>query len=363
MRILHRYIAASFLTTFALSLLVLSFVMSVGLLFKATQYIARGMSAGIVLDFIWGGIPGTLSYSIPIAALVSALLVFGRLSSDSEISAMRAGGISLTRIMRTPVLIGLLLSVFCLHLNNNVSPDSAYARSSIRRRIQGSDLTALMEPGRFVRIGNRSVYVLRRDGDRLIDLRISETRPGGEPSELRAREATIMTTNDASFLDMREVAWENIREDLPGIGEAGRLVYALSNLVDVDRSADRPRRVKDKYTWMLLRDVAIAREYPPETKKGVELISQSRVEAHMRLSLALACVCFILIGIPLGIQSHRRESSIGIGISLAIAGAFYLFSITAESLAKLPGLHPHIIAWIPVAICVATSLVLTARHN
>jgi len=365
MRILHRYIAASFFTTFIMSLLVLTFVMSVGLLFKVTQYIARGMSIGIVLDFIWGGIPGTLSYSIPIAALVSALLVFGRLSSDSEISAMRSSGISLAKIMRTPVLIGLLLSVFCLHLNNNISPDSAYARSSTRRKLRASDLTALIEPGKFVKVGHRGVYVGKRHGDTLTDLRITETTPDGEMRELRAREAILFTTNEVASLDMRDVTWEHMPGELPGVGEADRIIYMIGDFDDDNeaRNTARPRRVKDKYTWMLMRDLVIAKEYPPETDELREKISQSRVEVHFRISLALACVCFIIIGVPLAIQNQRRESSIGIGISLAIAGAYYLFGITAESLAKNPAYFPHLIAWVPVAICVVTSTIFTTRHN
>lgn len=365
MRILPRYIAASFLTTFVMSLLVLTFVMSVGLLFKVTQYIARGMSIGIVLDFIWGGIPGTLSYSIPIAALVSALLVFGRLSSDSEISAMRSSGISLGKIMRTPALIGLLLSVFCLHLNNNISPDSAYARSSTRRKLRASDLTALIEPGKFVKVGQRAVYVGKRQDDTLVDLRITETTHSGEMRELRARTAILFTTNEVASLDMRDVTWEHMPDELPGIGQADRIIYKVDNLGGKNEThhAARPRRVKDKYTWMLLRDLIIAKEYPPETDKLRKKLSEARVQIHSRISLALACFCFVIIGVPLAIQNQRRESSIGIGISLAIAGAYYLFGITAESLDKNPNFYPHLIAWIPVLICIITSTIFTAKHN
>lgn len=365
MRILHRYIAASFLTSFIMSLLVLTFVMSVGLLFKVTQYIARGMSVGIVLDFIWGGIPGTLSYSIPIAALVAALLVFGRLSSDSEISAMRSSGISLAKIMRTPALIGLLLSVFCLHLNNNVSPDSAYARSSTRRKLRASDLTALIEPGKFVKVGQRGVYVGKRNGDTLTDLRITETTKDGEMRELRAREAILFTTNEVASLDMRDVTWEHMPGELPGTGEADRIIYNIGDFGNDGeaRDAARPRRVKDKYTWMLLRDLTIAKGYPPETEKVRKTLSQSRVEIHSRISLALACVCFVIVGIPLGIQNQRRESSVGLAFSLAIAGAYYLFGITAESLAKHPAFYPHLIVWVPVAICLVTSAIFTTKNN
>ncbi|MCL1922088.1 MAG: LptF/LptG family permease, partial [Kiritimatiellaeota bacterium] len=93
MRILPNYIARNYATTLVAALLVLNFVMSVGLMFKVMQFFARGLSLGLVWKFLLASVPGTLSYSIPVSILASSLLVFGRLSSDSEISAMRASGI------------------------------------------------------------------------------------------------------------------------------------------------------------------------------------------------------------------------------------------------------------------------------
>ena len=110
MRILHRYILSNFLVTFVMAMAVLTFVMMVGLVFESLKYIARGMDAMLVLRFLWQNLPGTLSYSVPVSTLVSSLLVFSRLSSDSEISAMRSCGVSLWAIMRMPVL----LSAFCV---------------------------------------------------------------------------------------------------------------------------------------------------------------------------------------------------------------------------------------------------------
>ncbi len=366
MRILHRYIAASFLTTFFMALLVLSFVMSVGLLFKVTQYLARGMSMGIVLDFLWGGIPGTLSYSIPIACLVATLLVFGRLSSDQEISAMRACGISLARAMHTPVLISLLLSVFCLHLNNSVAPESAYARSSMRRKLGATDVTALVEEGKYVEIAGRSVYVGAREGSLLKDMRIVETTKSGSTQEIRAREALITSSDDVVVLEMKDVSIDPIQEDNPGIGRAESVRYVIGDFsarTGQKSPVARTRRIKDKHTWALLKDLIVARANPPATEEGKKAISRSREEVHSRISLAFACFCFVAVGVPLGIQRHRRESSAGIGISLAVAGAFYLFSVAAESFARNPAIKAHYLVWIPVAACLVISATLTARNN
>ena len=71
----------------------------------------------------------------------------------------------------------------------------------------------------------------------------------------------------------------------------------------------------------------------------------------------------VLIGIPLGIQSHRRQSSVGLGISLGVAGVFYLFCITGQSLARHPELHAHWIVCAPMVVCFVLAAFLISRHN
>ena len=364
MRILPNYIARSFLSTFVAALLVLNFVMSVGLLFKVTQYIARGMSFALVLDFLRGGIPGTLSYSIPIAILVSSLLVFGRLSTDSEISAMRSSGIGIWQIMRAPLLIAAFLAVICLHINNNVSPQSAYIRSSMRGKLNASDVTALIEPGKYVEIGPHSVFVGTLNDNVMGDLRVIESDKKGFTREISAREAFLVTTNDTVLLDMRDVSINPAAEPGSGIARAERLIYPFGSVSGaVNAEIERPRRVKDKYSWTLAKDLLVARTHPPVTRKGIEELSRTRVELSSRMAFALSCICFALIGVPLGMKQHRRESSLGVVLCLAIAGVFYLFEITAESLAKNPQFHASWIAWAPVAICVAVSIIFARKSN
>ena len=171
MRILHRYILSNFLVTFAMSMAVLTFVMMVGLVFESLKYIARGMDAMLVVRFLWQNLPGTLSYSVPVSLLVSSLLVFSRLSSDSEISAMRSCGVPLASIMRTPVLLAALLALVCLHVNDNVSPDAAYTRALRRKAFKAKDVMALLEPRTWISMGEYEVFVARRDGEDLLDLR------------------------------------------------------------------------------------------------------------------------------------------------------------------------------------------------
>jgi len=95
MKILERYVTGSLLSSVLLAWVVLTFVLAVGLMIRVTGLIIQGLPIHVIGRYLAIGIPETLNLTIPMAILVSTLLVFGRLSADSEIAAMRACGINL----------------------------------------------------------------------------------------------------------------------------------------------------------------------------------------------------------------------------------------------------------------------------
>ncbi|MBQ8570702.1 MAG: LptF/LptG family permease [Kiritimatiellae bacterium] len=374
MNTIHKYISNQFLLTFFMALVVLSFVMSVGLIFKAVSLISRGASTEIVLRFIWGGFPFTLSYSIPISLLVCSLLVFGRLSSDSEIMAMRACGVSLFDIMRLPLLISLLLSIFCLYLNNNVSPESSYSRKTNRNAIGVNEVAAMIEPGKTIKsedFGDGiSIFVKERDGKNLTNVRIVEPldTESGAYRELSAQRAEMTAEENNSILkiDLYDVIINTFSasgiKDMTSV-KAASLPFQLSIKDEKQKSAIPTRRPKDKPSWQLAADLQLDNKFPTEDQNKRKNLARSKVEIFSRISLAFSCFCFVLIGIPLGIKQHRKESYVGLGLSLAVAGGFYLFAILGESLAKHQSSMAHIVVIIPVFICIGLGSYLIKRGN
>jgi lipopolysaccharide export system permease protein len=111
MKIIERYVLQSFLAAFSLAWLVLSFVLTIGLLVRITRLLIEGLPIRAVGLFLLVGLPETLTLTVPIALLVSALLVFSRLSADSEIAAMRSCGVNLVTVMRWPMAFAALCTL------------------------------------------------------------------------------------------------------------------------------------------------------------------------------------------------------------------------------------------------------------
>ena len=173
MKTIERYVSGSCLSAFLLAWLVLTFVLSVGLLVKVTSLIAKGMSVAIVGRYLLTAIPETLGFTIPLAILVAALLVFGRLSADSEIAAMRACGVDLLQIMRAPLGFALAMSLLCLYLNNEVTPRNDRRLDLLRAQASADLGLDAMEPGKFNDgPGGMAICFARRQGDWLYDVLI-----------------------------------------------------------------------------------------------------------------------------------------------------------------------------------------------
>jgi len=365
MRILNRYITGSFLATFLATVTVFTFVLSIGGLFKLTELLTRGVSWRPIVGIFLSAMPSALSFAIPISALAGALLVFGRLSADSEITAMKACGVSLWRIMGWVLPMGFALVLVCLYVNNELAPMSHYARRTAVSNLGFQAPVELLEEGRFIQdFDGLTVYIGRKRGMNLQDVRIYDLRRKGEKREIRAKSGVIQaaTTNTQDILiELADVTIDPFSFDRPGVGRCSKWPVRIENVMRVGKYR---KRDKDK-TFRELIDGVAGRN--ADEVLGEEDASRRRmaisVELHKRLALSASCFSFLLLGVPLGIRSHRKESSIGVGISLLLVFVFYLFIIVAESMSKHPAWHPDLIAWIPVVCSVLLGGVLIHRMN
>lgn len=363
MKTIRRYVLSEFLVTFAVSLLVLSFVLTAGALFKITEIIGRGVSWRPVMAFFLWGMPQSLTFSIPVSILTSSLLVFGRLSADGEVTAMRACGISMWKIMSSPLLASVLLALVCVYVNNDLTPHGRYARREIKATLAQISPMDLLEEGRFMKdFAGMTVYIGRRRGEVLQDLRIIDLRREGLKREIRAREGQVRAEGTDLIIDLRDVRVDPFLDDRPGAGFCSRLPIRIGGAL----AASTPtKQTKDLTSAELLarvetQDEDLADLDPPERAQQA---MRWAVELQQRRVLAAACIAFAMLGMPLGVRTHRKESSIGVAISLMLVFAFYIFIIVSRSLTRHPEWRPDLIVWVPVAIGCLLGAVFVARSD
>lgn len=348
MRILQRHIAGQFLATAGLAAVVLLFILLSGNLMRAFELFARGVPGGTILTFVAYLMPRLLTYTIPLAVLCGAVVMFSRLSADNEITAMRASGISLWQILAPCLWITLTLSAVCLVLHTWVSPICQERADRLRKGAVLSNAAALLEPGRQLTLPGYVLYVEEIDGDRLRHIQVYTLDDQGALREdIHARKGRLFEDEDGGLtLQLQNAVIVQRNQSIDEGGGERIQTPELRLHIDADVFAGRARLFRDP-SYLRLPDLFSAIDVLRERGRDVTSLY---VELHTRLVLSMAPVAFLLVGIPFGIRTQRSETSIGMVVSLVLALVFYAFIVVADNLKSDPAAHPDLIVWAPAVI-------------
>ena len=366
MRTLSRYIRDGYLLTFVLTLVVFTFVMCLMVLFRIADLLAMGGSNHLILKIFLTGIPSALGFSIPISVMTGALLTFGKLSANGEITAMKSSGIRMLQIVREPFLYAALLSVVCYYLQTEWVPISYHMRREALRELGTESPVQLLEEGRVIRdFPGYTVWFSSKKDNELSDLFIYQKERDKPARTIRARRGIVTAGDDKRSLnvDLYDVRVDPFYDDRPGVGVASRFPIVIP--LDRGGGSSGPKKKSDM-TLDELSDAydAVATTYPELDADGrARQAMVLRVEYHKRLVLALSCIVFVLLGAPLATRTHRSETTVGIAMSLLLVFVFYLFIIVAETLTRKPEFQPHLIVWAPVVLAAALGTWLIHRTD
>lgn len=369
MLLIDRYVGRAALVTTLYGLLVLSFVLVLGNIFKEALdlLINRSVPLGYLLFFIACVLPFSMIFTIPWSFLTAVLLVFGRMSADHETVALRACGISLLRVAVPVLVAGLAFSGLCLWLNMSVAPRAELAMRESLAAMARSNPLALFTPNEVVdQFRGRKLFVGSRDGNDLGNITIIEQDPGAKPKTiihaLRGRvekeegDDLNLILNDA----LVENRVENRPDDLAGIQHGifvkeVEVAIPLTDLVNTSLLW-RPLRT---YQMPELLDL-LHRDIPEE-----ERISKTGIltEISKRFSLSVASLAFAFIAIPLGMVAQRRETSAGFAISLVVAFSYFFFVALADMLRENPAAYPYLLLWVPNVLCIGIGTWLLLRMD
>ena len=385
MKTLERYVFGAFLSSFFLAFLVLSFVLTVGLMVQIVRYMLQGIPVDLVGRFAFVSFPETLQWTIPLALLVASVLVFSRLSADSEIAAMRACGVNLLTVMRAPLLFALFCTMMGLFVNNEIVPRGHQIRRDLARRISVGAGLELLEPGRVIDdFPKVKIYFEEKEGNWLRDLIVLDFSNPRIDRMITASKALVTSEGRDVVRDLHGMTVDPLDENNPGMARATRFQYRVK---DALKDRTYKRREKDFRFFEILSEIrlakvdvkdpqaaaerraregrakgAVAKELKLVKKSLKSQLSNLRTEFQKRLVFAFASICFVLVGVPLGIRAQRRESSIGIAIALVTALGYYLVVILMTSLEKNYAVRPDLLIWLPVVLCAALASYLIPKN-
>lgn len=317
MRIIRNYLLKEMAGPFLLSLLVSTMILATGHIVQVTDLIInKGVSVFYVVSLFLLFMPWLLTFTIPISMLSATLLAFGRLAGDNEIIALKANGLSLPKISGPVLIVGLLVSLLCVPLNDRLLPESGYRARKLIKEIGIRNPLALLEPGVFIKgFRNYIIFIYNIDRNLLRNIRIYQPQAGKPTRTIVAEEGEIITDPDKNFIKLK-LKHGSADESLPQDPENFYKLVFDTYYMKLDlRDAIDHEVIQKKPREMTIRELkGEIRKLEKDNISATPL----RIEIHNKIALAFSNVIFVLLGIPIALNTHRREKSINFALTMGL---------------------------------------------
>jgi lipopolysaccharide export system permease protein len=385
MKTLHLYLTRQVLATLLMTVMVFSFVLLLGNALR--EILALMMSGQASFPLIGKAflllIPFVLVFALPMGMLTATLLVFGRFSADQELTAARAGGISLLGLVAPILLVSVLLSAFTAWVNLDLAPKARAAYKSLVLRAGVQQAAALLVEDRFIddfrgyvlyvgrkqqgtNLHNVLIYELGDDGRMQKRLHAAHAQLISEPDslEIALRLFDVSIYDFAEFRTHHFGEWTftpRIRSDA---GTKPRVRYSEMSFAQLrERLVELERLAAERAPSLREDQVPSAEMRRQMDSIRAELTMPVRIQMHRQIAFSFASIAFTMIGIPLGIRAHRRETSAGVAIALMLVVTYYGFIVLGQSLQDQTHLFPHLILWLPNFFFQAVGALLLWKVN
>jgi lipopolysaccharide export system permease protein len=361
-KILDRYILCELLVPFALGLAIFTSILLIVRILKLVEMVVnRGVPLTQILRLFSYILPAFLEVTVPMALLLAILVAFGRLSSDSEIVALRAAGIGLYRLLIPVGAFSMLVAALTLGLSMYARPwGNGLLRTGLYDIVRTRAVAGIKPKIFNDEFNGLVIYVdqIQPATDELDGVLISDVREPSMRNTIYADTGRLFSNEDRHTLTLR---LEN--GGIYSAGGDGRdyqdtrfATYDIT--LDLDTALAQLRnRTKDASEMTLpeLRE-AIAAKAAAHDAAFVE-----RVEVQRKFSIPFACLVFAALGVPLGIQSSRSVHSRGFSTSLVLIFVYYLLLTFGQNLGERGTVPPAVAMWLPNAILSAVAGYLLAR--
>ncbi len=359
MRKIHRVIYQEIIPPGLIALMVLTFVVFTREFGRLTELLIRQNADTVtVLKVVLYILPSILVFTLPMSFLVGTLVGFSRLSTESEVVAMRAGGIGLRQILRPVLRAGLLVAVATLVLTVHFWSEGNWKLRLLRHEIGMRPMQSQLKPRVFNEdLPGKLLYV--ED----VDLRsglwkgvfLADQLPEGKKRVILAGRGELLPAADGNRLQLALSEGSSYLFDPGnasdyGVSQFGTLAVSID--LPAARVWDRPKRPGDKTMGELWTDLTTA---APEVR------TESNAEFQRRLALPLSALIFAVLGVTLGITPHRGGRGYGAITSLVVAFSYYLLFATGSKLASQGAIPVWIGAWSGNLVLGGAAVIVT-RH-
>jgi lipopolysaccharide export system permease protein len=353
MNLLDRYVIRAVLGGVLIVLAVLLTLFALFLFAGQQDDIGHGTYSALdALSFVLLNMPQQVYQLMPIGVLIGGLLGLGQLARGSELTVMRAAGISVWRIAGSVAMAGLLLTVLAVLCGEFLAPPLQALAKKEKALAKFSNISFANRGGAWVRDGNLLINVMEQSGSAEFGgMRIFELSP----------EHTLMSVAGAATATVQpDGTWKLSSYGRTRFGgavieadkEANRVLETKVGGDFLELTVTQPNQLATRVLWTLMRHLR---------ENGLDTRAQE-FAFWSRIARTVAIVFAALLGVPFVFGSLRASGSGArtlVGVLIGIA--FFFLESLVESGALVFNASPLVLAWFPTTILAIAAITFIAR--
>ncbi len=354
--ILDRYLISEMAAPFAFAVAAFTLFLLINTFFLAADYIInKSVPFGLVIRYIVLQIPSFVYLILPFATLFGVLQGFGRLAGDNEMTALRTSGVSLNRIARPALFMGLALTLAAFLINEFIAPQSQHKSQTIFREIAYHSSQPIIQPDQFVRTedGQHSIFVGSMDPQSglMHNVQIYSLGSGYFPETLTASTARQINGKLVLYNGVQTMYGTN------GLVTKQQHFDSLEfPLADASLLFEGPRGPFEMNSRELAREIKALKGSGEDTR-------QFEMTLQQKYAMPVACLISILIALPLGVRFGRRGRGVAAMLALLVLLGYWMIMAATNALGKNGAIPPPLAAWIPNLVMCSAGLFMLWKEE
>lgn len=407
---LFRYVASEYAFSFFVAFLFFFAIFFVNqLLLLAEEILSKDVAVTDVLLLIIYSLPAIISFTFPFASLVGGLMTVSRFSSDNEMLAFRASGISYRKLMYPFLFFGLLFSLVSFIMGDYFLPRGTIGFGRLYRKILYSNPTLELDPYSVREYRDSTLITGGIDKGVISDLMILDSTDDGDQRIILAERAELQENIDQrgvvglrlsgvfghiltpkqqgnhSYFSADEMIYNILLRDI-NLSFTSLTPREMSS-IDVYREIQIKKTALQEREGQYTRNNAAAahvllQDYYQQTlgpedldmtglsanlesyqnKLHHDISSRSlrihQLELYKKMAIPFGCFAFVFFFFPAGTFSKKSGRSVGFGIGLIVSVIYWALLFAGQTLGIRMNVSPAAAMWFPNAVIISVGLLL-----
>ncbi len=365
--LLNRYIVGEILPGFLVNILVFTSIMMMARVMElANLVISKGVGLGAVLEIMALLMPKVLSLTLPMATLLAVLTAFLRLSADSELTVLRASGISLYQLSPPVLVFGLLVGGLTAVFSLWLAPEANWRFKTQLLDLAKARADLAIEEQTFVRnFPGLTLYIgqLAPGTDTMGQVFIQDSRSEDESSVIVAQRGRLGLDREAGILlfHLEDGVIDRVYTGRQSTDSIFFNTYDLKVSPGAEFEREKENglyRGRSELPTGELRPAAAA-----AAGQDASRVVTYTLEWHRRWALPFTSFIMAVIGLPLGASFRVRGRNFGLMMGLGVFIVYYVFFSVGWSLAEAEHAPPAAAVWASNVILAVFGLLMLRRIN